>query len=50
MKTYLVEVFDNCDQDGGGMPCVQFEAQTMVEAYEVTLESLGVLMTMTEVL
>lgn len=44
MKTYLVEVFDNKDQYGGGMPCLQFEAQSEREAFEVAMESLGVYM------
>ena len=42
MKTYLVEVFDNRDQYGGGMPCLQFEATCRREAYETIFESMGI--------
>jgi len=41
LRTYQVEVFDLKDQYGGGMPCLQFEAQSEREAFEVALESLG---------
>lgn len=42
LKTYLVEVFDNRDQYGGGMPCLQFEATCRREAYETIFECLGI--------
>jgi hypothetical protein len=42
LKTYLVEVFDNRDQYGGGMPCLQFEATCRQEAYETIFESMGI--------
>lgn len=43
-----MEVFDLKDQYGGGMPCLQFEAQSEREAFEVALESLGVCLKMGE--
>lgn len=43
-----MEVFDLKDQYGGGMPCIQFEAQSEREAFEVALESLGVCLKMGE--
>ena len=39
-----MEVFDLKDQYGGGMPGLQFEAQSEREAFEVALESLGLCM------
>jgi hypothetical protein len=49
LKTYLVEVFDNRDQYGGGMPCLQFEATSRREAYETIFESMGMNINIKEV-